>query len=182
MSTRPPGDAAGFTLIELMVSLGLFALIAVAGLALVDGILNVQQRTEARLDRVADLQRGLFVVASDLEQIAGGDLTGNAAGIAFQRAAPGMGGVAVPVRYATAGGALVRSVGAAPQPVLTGVSGAQWRYWDNGWSDHWPRDEAGKHRWPRAVAVEMRVALGSGGAGTLRRVVTLPVRAEEPRP
>ena len=34
-----PGQA-GFTLIELMISLGLFALIAVAGLALVEGIIK----------------------------------------------------------------------------------------------------------------------------------------------
>jgi general secretion pathway protein J len=42
VSKRPEAGEAGFTLIELMISLGLFALIAVAGLALVEGIINVQ--------------------------------------------------------------------------------------------------------------------------------------------
>ncbi len=71
MTPRPHGQG-GFTLLELMISLGLFALIAVAGLALVDSVIGVDGRTEARLDRVADLQRAMVVVSSDLDQIAPG--------------------------------------------------------------------------------------------------------------
>ncbi|MBL7372952.1 prepilin-type cleavage/methylation domain-containing protein, partial [Escherichia coli] len=72
-----------------MISLGLFALIAVAGLALVDGIIKVQGRTEKRLDRLADLQRALFVVSSDIDQIAFGRVSGGGEKLNFTRAAPG---------------------------------------------------------------------------------------------
>ncbi len=41
----------GFTLIELMISLALFGLLAMAGFALVDGVLGIQARTAGRLDR-----------------------------------------------------------------------------------------------------------------------------------
>lgn len=181
MSRRPEAGETGFTLIELMISLGLFALIAVAGLALVEGIINVQGRTEKRLDRLADLQRTMFVVSSDVEQIASGPLSGSGANLSFTRAAPGMGGVAVPLRYGVAGGALVRTVGPAPQLVLAGVTDVRWRFWDGAWIDRWPISEEDKDRWPRAVALEMVVQGPGGTPGSLRRVIALPVRPEEPK-
>ena len=181
MNRRPEAGEAGFTLIELMISLGLFALIAVAGLALVEGIINVQGRTEKRLDRLADLQRTMFVVSSDVEQIASGPISGNGANLSFTRAAPGVGGVAVPLRYGVAGGAMVRTIGPAPQLVLAGVGSARWRFWDGAWLDRWPVDEEGKDRWPRAVALELQVTGPGGAPASLRRVITLPARPEEPK-
>jgi general secretion pathway protein J len=181
VNRRAEAGEAGFTLIELMISLGLFALIAVAGLSLVEGIIKVQGRTEKRLDRLADLQRTMFVVSSDMEQIAGGRLAGGGANLSFTRAAPGMGGAAVPLRYSLAGGALVRTVGPAPQLVLAGVASARWRFWDGAWVDRWPANDEGKDRWPRAVALEMQVAGPGGTPGSLRRVIALPVRPEEPK-
>jgi general secretion pathway protein J len=169
------GDA-GFTLIELMISLGLFALIAVAGLALVDGIMGVQGRTEGRLDRLSDLQRTMFVVSSDLDQISSGRMMGGGSNLSFVRVAPGFGGASVPLRYAVAGGTLLRLAGPAPQRLMSGVTSARWRFWDGAWVDRWPVSDAAKERWPRAVALEMQVAGPGGTPGTLRRVVTLPVR------
>ena len=179
---RPSHKDAGFTLIELMISLGLFALIAVAGLALVEGIINVQGRTEKRFDRLADLQRTMFIVSSDVEQIAAGPISGSGANLSFTRAAPGMGGAAVPLRYGVTGGALVRVVGPAPQLVLAGVARARWRFWDGVWVDRWPVSDADKDRWPRAVALEMQVAGPGGVPGSLRRVIALPVRPREEKP
>ncbi|RYY29444.1 MAG: prepilin-type N-terminal cleavage/methylation domain-containing protein [Sphingomonadales bacterium] len=170
---------AGFTLLELMISLGLFALIAVAGLALVDGIIKVQDRTEGRSDRLADLQRAMFVVSSDLDQIARGTIAGNAADLAFSRAAPAVGGPAVPVRYSIANGNLVRQIGPAPQELLRGVAAIRWRFWDGAWVNRWPVDDKSRDNWPRAVEIEMQVAGPGGAPGTLRRVVTLPARAAE---
>lgn len=181
MSRPPEAGESGFTLIELMISLGLFALIAVAGLALVEGIINVQGRTEKRLDRLADLQRTMLVISGDVEQIAGGQLSGGGSTLSFTRAAPGMGGAAVPMRYGVTGGALVRTIGSAPQLVLMGVANARWRFWDGTWVDRWPVNEEGKDRWPRAVALELQVAGPGGTPGSLRRVIALPVRAEEPK-
>lgn len=164
----------GFTLLELIISLGLFALIAVAGLGLLDSVLNVQGRTETRLSRLADLQRAMFVVQSDLDQITRGEVSGGAGSIAFTRIAGGLGGPPVPVRYDAAQGVLARS---APQPqmLLHGVAEAKWRFRDgNRWIDRWPASEERKGEWPRAVSVEMQIAGEQGPQGLLRRVVVLP--------
>lgn len=181
MTHRPEAGETGFTLIELMISLGLFALIAVAGLALVDGILRVNGRTEARLDRLAALQRTMFVLSSDLDQIASGPIEGRGTWLSFTRSAPGSGGLATPVRYAVAGGMLVRAA-PAPQLLLPGVVTARWRFWDGGWIDHWPVDgsDEAKARWPRAIALDVQTAGPGGTPVTLHRVVTLPARADEP--
>jgi general secretion pathway protein J len=182
VTAAPEAGESGFTLIELMISMVLFALIAVAGLALVEGIIKVQGRTGTRLDRLADLQRAMFVVSSDLDQIASGRMEGAGDRLRFSRVAPGIGGAAVTLSYAATGGALVRSVGPAPQLVLTGVSGTRFRFWDGTWVDRWPVNEQGKDRWPRAVALEMQVAGPGGKQGSLRRVVALPARSEDVQP
>lgn len=181
MTRAAPAGEGGFTLIELMISLGLFALIAVAGVTLVDGILSVQGRTEKRLDRIAEVQRAMFVVDSDFDQLAAGPLTGDANGVSFARAAPGFGGPAIGVRYGLSGGVFARIVDGRPQRVLGGVQGARWRYFDGGWLDAWPPDEERADRWPRAVAVELAVSAPSGMAGTVRRVVTLPIAPGTPK-
>ncbi|MHA6720828.1 type II secretion system protein GspJ [Sphingomonas sp. RS6] len=183
MKRTAEAGESGFTLIELMISLGLFALIAVAGLALVDGIINVNGRTEGRLDRLAALQRTMFVLTSDLDQIAAGPIEGGGNRLSFTRSAPGTGGVAVPVRYAVVGGTLVRAA-PAPQLLLPAVVRARWRFWDGGWVDRWPRDtsETEKARWPRAVALDLETAGPGGSPVTLRRVVTLPSRAKQDEP
>ncbi|SOB86580.1 general secretion pathway protein J [Sphingomonas guangdongensis] len=172
---RSPADDAGFTLIELIISLLLFALIAVAGVALVDSVLGVQGRTEARLDRLSDLQRAMLVVSGDLEQVANGDLSGAGTRIDFTRAAPGVGGPAVRVRYGVDRGTLVRDAGGGAQAVLRGVQGARWRFFREGWSERWPATEQERAEWPQAV--ELEVTLSGAPAGTARRVVVLPVRA-----
>lgn len=177
MNPRPQGEQ-GFTLIELMISLGLFALIAVAGLALVQGIINVQGRTEVRLDRLAEVQRTMFVVTSDIDQIATGRVAGNARdGLKFTRAAPGQGGARVPVEYLVAGGMLVRKSGPAIQRLLPGVTAARWRFWNGEWRDKWPLSDETAETWPRAIEMELQIASPNGGpAGTIRRVVVLPAQ------
>ena len=172
--TRPASsNDAGFTLIELIISLLMFALIAAAGVALVDSVLGVQGKTEQRLDRLTALQRAVLVLTGDLEQVAIGDMTGSGADLSFSRAAPGIGGPPVVVRYAVTGGVLMRDAGGGGQAVLRGVAGVRWRFWQNGWIDRWPVGEA--REWPQAVEVE--VTLSGQPSGSLRRVVTLPVRA-----
>ncbi|HEX8447178.1 MAG TPA: type II secretion system protein GspJ [Sphingomonas sp.] len=181
----------GFTLIELIVSLALFGLIAVAGLALVENVLGVQAQTDGRLERLGDLQRAMFVLTSDLEQVSDGAITGNAAGIAFRRHAQALGGYGAPVAYAVSGGGLVRTlsptVPGAParvQRLLDGVSAARWRYRDGraGWRDAWPPAAADrKDDWPDAIEVTMVLTPGRGRpAGTLRRIVALPAQVPKP--
>lgn len=175
MNPRPPGEQ-GFTLIELMISLGLFALIAVAGLGLVQGIINVQGRTEVRLDRLAELQRTMFVITSDVDQIATGRVSGNAKnGLKFTRAAPGQGGARVQVEYRVIGGMLVRAGGPAMQRLLPGVTAARWRFWNGAWRESWPVSDEKADDWPRAIEMELQVVSPNGGvSGTVRRVIVLP--------
>jgi len=104
----PPGPDAGLTLVEVMVSLALFALIAVAGFSFVDGELRVRAETEGRLERLGNLQRAMYVLTSDLEQMSDDPiLSGN--GLAFRRYGPR--GGEMDVRYALAGGTLQRILG-----------------------------------------------------------------------
>jgi len=170
-----------------MISLGLFALIAVAGLTLVQGIINVQGRTEIRLDRLAELQRTMFVITSDIDQIATGRITGGAKeGLKFVRAAPGQGGARLQVEYRVAGGMLMRSGGPIAQPLLPGVTAARWRFWNGAWRDRWPVSDAPElaNQWPRAIEMELQIASPQGGpAGLVRRVIVLPRQLPpEPQP
>ena len=174
----PPPHVEGFTLIELMISLLLFALIAVAGLALVDSVLGVEGRTGVRLDRLSDLQRTMLVVSADVEQVARGDVSGGGSGIVFTRAAPGIGGPPLVVRYSLVAGTLVRDTGAGPQRLLTGVGTARWRFYGEAWTDRWPLSEAQRGAWPRAVELYLTLQ-GVGAQGELRRVVLLPTRAQD---
>jgi general secretion pathway protein J len=178
---RSPGEA-GFTLIEVMISLGLFGLIAVAGLALVTGIINVQGRTDVRLERLAQLQRTMGVITGDLDQVAHGNIAGGGGEVSFTRAGPGAGGPPIPVRYALVEGAMVRFIGPRPQLLLPGVAQARWRFWDGQWTDRWPRDEKQAGVWPRAIEIEMQIASPGGPTGSLRRMVVLPVQADPPKP
>ena len=159
-----------------MISLLLFALIAVAGVALVDSVLGVQGKTEARLDRLTALQRAMLVVTGDLEQVArrrhdrgrgrGQLLARRRRASAVRRSC---------VRYALDRGVLVRDAGSGAQAVLRGVTACA------GGSGRTAGSIAGRRAsardWPQR-------GRGRGGArraepaGTLRRVVTLPVRAK----
>jgi general secretion pathway protein J len=166
---------AGFTLIELMISLALFALIAVAGLALVDSILGVQGRTARRLDEQGAMARAMYVLTSDVDQIARGRIVSNGQELIFTRAAPGLGGAPSEIRWLRQGDLLVRRVGSAVQPALPGVTGLTARFWDaGGWRPGWPPNEERGEDWPQAV--EMTIGLGS--RGTLRRVIALPARPD----
>jgi len=73
-SHRDPGlrrdDEAGFTLVELLVSLFIFAMLSAAGVALLSFSVRSQEATEARLGRIADLRRAGALLAGDLAQAA----------------------------------------------------------------------------------------------------------------
>ena len=46
---------AGFSLVEVLVALAIFALIGVAGFSMLDQVLRTQRLTEGRLERLAEL-------------------------------------------------------------------------------------------------------------------------------
>lgn len=169
--TLPPAHQAGFTLIEMIVALALFALISLAGLALLQSVLGVQRRTEGRLDRLADLQRAMYVVDADFAQIAGPPLAQPAA-IAFRR--HGVDGTAL-IRYAFAGGRLERAVDGRGRVLLDGIDGAGLRYHlpDGAWTVTPPDIAHGLV--PDAIEVTLRLRPAPGlPGGTLRRIIPLP--------
>src|ERR1700712_4301555 len=66
MNNIPPEN--GFTLVELMVSLFIFGLIAVAGVSLLSFSVRAQASASARLDDIAQDQRMAALLTSDLAQ------------------------------------------------------------------------------------------------------------------
>ena len=181
-----PGCASehGFTLIEVIVALALFALIALAGVTLLGSVLRVQRGTQGRLERLADEQRAMFVLADDFGAMANAPLIATATSVEFARRTP-----AGPraLRYALSDGVLQRVLdhGAQVQPLLGGVGEVRWQYYvrGKGWSERWPPTVEQTQVWPAAIALDLELA---GPVGmpprSLRRVVVLPLRPALPPP
>ncbi|PZU10242.1 prepilin-type N-terminal cleavage/methylation domain-containing protein [Sphingomonas sp.] len=170
-AASPGGDPdAGFTLVEMIVALALFALISLAAFALVESVLSVQRRTDRRLDRIAELDRALYLMGADFGALSDGPfLMGEAVGMRRNAA-----GGQVLVGYALLGDTLMRSRGLDPRPLISGVEAAAWRFHRaDGWRDVPTRPrEAGR---PDAVELTLRLAPRDGApGGTLRRVILLP--------
>lgn len=171
------GKEAGFTLVEMMVAVAVFAVIGLAGFTILDGILRAREVTEGRLERLARMQRVMYLLSSDLEQTAPGPLVAGGTAITFRRHAAGEGGGDLPVRYDLEGDTLRRSVGGAPpQRLLSQVASVRWTVLsrEGAWSaPPLPSDAAAPR--PRAVAVDIELAADAEPpTGTLRRVVELP--------
>ena len=162
--------SAGFTLIELLVSLALFALISLAGVRLVETIVGVQQRSAGRAERLGEIQRAIYLVTADFEQLtAGPERDGDV--VRFTRGS-GEGSYAVSYRFA--GGALHRIANVSDRAVLSSLSATNWRFLKDGaWIDQ-PVTREREDR-PRAIELTIELQPGPGRmAGTLRRVIELP--------
>ena len=61
---------AGFTLVELMVSLVIFGMLSAAGVALLSFSVRAQEAAEGRLGDLAQLRRATTLMAADLGQVA----------------------------------------------------------------------------------------------------------------
>lgn len=163
-------DSSGFTLVELLVSLLLFALISLAGVGLVETVIGVQQRTETRSQRLSELQRALYLLTADIEQLSSGPLIEGGALLFTRSSAAGD----YPVIYRFANGALFRQAGETELPVLNGVAGLRLRFFKN---DAWTQtpftlEDTAR---PRAVEVTLELAPRPGeSAGPVRRVIELP--------
>jgi len=196
-----PGDEAkgrreGFTLIEVLIAMALFALIGVAGFTLLDGVLRTQGATETRLARLAEIQRAMLVVSSDLDQITG-SLGGSASALSLQKA--DITGGVVTVRYDLSGTTLTRTVSGAggerTQTLIQNVSGTRWSFHRRrgDWLEAWPQpaefvaspvpSPEGVTPNPRrpdqgvtAVALDLTLAgLDGRPETTLRRVASIPL-------
>ncbi len=179
---------AGFTLIEVVISLALFALISIGGLALIDAVIRVEERTSGRIERLGQLQRAMFMLTRDLEQIAGGTLEQAEAGIRFERHFGSSVEAGRAISYALRGDSLFREVGGTAsgtsQLLMSGVSSAKWSFFfsGRGWLDEIPAAEGGLVLQPVAVAVDILLDEGRAPSGSLRRVVELPTPASPELP
>lgn len=68
MTSRPAPHDAGITLVEMLVALVIFALVGLASFTTLDTILKVRDRTDGRLEQLAQLDRALVVFSKDLQQ------------------------------------------------------------------------------------------------------------------
>ena len=171
----------GFTLIEVIVSLALFALISLAGLALVDSIVRVEERTAGRLERLGQLNRAMYVLSRDLEQSSVGSLEEIADGVRFERQPGGLDEAGSVVSYSLRSGSLFRAIGngdgGTSQLLVSGVSSARWSFFlvGRGWENDIPADQQSQPLRPAAVAVEIMLDPAAAPSGSLRRVVELPL-------
>ncbi len=160
----------------MIVALGLFALIALAGFSLLQTVLDTQARTEARLRRLSEIQRALFVVAADLDQVSG-RIEGSGDAIVFQKTDAS--GRPFVVRYSRAADELIRTIsgptGERAQPLLRGVSAARWSYrlTGLGWAPATAPDPTAVIA-VRAVALDLTVTGPDGRPATVRRLIATP--------
>lgn len=192
---------AGFTLVEMMIALLIFGMLAAAGVALLSVSVRAQAATGAKLDDVAALNRMSSVMQGDLAQAVvrptrneAGDLTpafvGTAGEMTLVRggwtnldAAPRAS--AQKVRYRVAEGGLQRITwpmldggpALAPAVLLDHVASATLRYrFAGAWSERW---EAALTQPPLPQVVELSVQRDDG---TVFRQLFLVGAGYDPRP
>jgi general secretion pathway protein J len=171
----------GFTLIEVVISLALFALISIAGLALVDAIVRVDERTAGRLERLGQLHRAMYVLSRDLEQSSVGSLEESADGLRFERQPGGLDQAGRAISYSLRAGSLFRIIGGeaagTSQLLVSGVASTRWSFFlvGRGWENNIPVDERGQPLRPAAIAVDIILDGTAAPSGSLRRVVELPL-------
>lgn len=177
-------EEAGFTLVELMVALLIFAILASAGVALLSFSVRAQAASNAKLDDLAALQRTLSLLSADLAQASDRPVRDEAGTVLPAFAGENGGGTAPMLRFVRNGwinldtqpradtqrvayrvidGTLERLAwprldGAAPlppQPLLTKVQGIAVRYrYKGAWNDRW--DGAGGVPLPQAMELRVR--------------------------
>lgn len=182
---------AGFSLVEVLVALAIFALIGVAGFSMLDQVLRTQRLTEGRLERLAELQRAMYLLTLDFSQARGSsvalDTAQKPSAVSLQRNAAETSGGSVTLRYEVADYTLFRDIAAKPgaeaarQPLLHGVAAVNWQFYaaSSGWAAVWPpadRVNLPGQPTPNPLAIALTVTLAENG-NHLRRVVVLPAEA-----
>ena len=173
-------------------ALVIFALIGVAGFTMLDQVLRTQRQTDGRLERLAEMQRAMYMLTLDFSQARGASLTlqADAKGsvVALRRNAADAAGGTVALQYKLQDGVLTRDVATASgaelaqQPLLRGVTAVDWQFYEPsaGWGGVWPpinRTVLPGQPVPNPQAVAITVTLDTNGTA-LRRVVLLPGEAQ----
>lgn len=178
MNAKRSSDA-GLSLIEVLVSLAIFAIIGIAGLAVLNTVARTGERTDGKLDRLAEIDRAFLVIRRDLAQVAAGNITLDGDVLTFRRAAQDQ---AVNVTYLLENTMLLRRIAlpvGAPvdQQLLTQVTMAEWRLMDGrqSWQSGWPTGPNTPGNRPHAA--ELTLDLRSADAmspQTITRLIVLP--------
>jgi general secretion pathway protein J len=127
----------------MLVAMSIFAVIGIAGLGILDTVLRTNDRTEGRLERLAEIDRALLILRRDLAQLDAAPVTLTDDTLSFQRAGADR---PVGIRFALdQNGTLTRNLAdttgePVAQTLLTEVSTADWRLMDGArrWQDNWP--------------------------------------------
>ncbi|MEQ8435354.1 MAG: prepilin-type N-terminal cleavage/methylation domain-containing protein [Oceanicaulis sp.] len=172
--TAPARSEAGFTLVEVLVAVGLFALIAAAGLALLDTVARVHGGTQGRLDRLASLQRAGALFTEDVSALSEGRVSGGEGVLSFERLTRN--GAPVQVGYRHQDGALVREIAGQAQTLLQPAGPARFRVFTGG---AW-RPVEGLDRDADIALVEIIVAAPDQADTVLMRRVVRPPDGTRP--
>lgn len=159
--TRARTGDAGLSLIEVLVSLAIFAVIGVAGLAILNTVARTGERTEGRLERLAEIDRAFLIIRRDLAQIAPSEITLDGDVLVFRRAnADGQVALAFRIEDTT----LTRHVGdtgsgPVDQHLLSQTTAAQWRLLDGSqdWHTLWPPADGSTTGRPLAAELTLKL-------------------------
>jgi len=200
---RPRPGQGGFTLLELLVALAIFSLIAVMAYGGLETVLNQQAQTEANAESLAGLQKTYLVVQRDIEQAVPrairdefGDEQAPLVGTTlFQLTRGGWNNpVDQPrstlqrvgysleerqlIRYAWI--VLDRAQDSKPvrQPLIDDIASMAVRYLDNAgnWQEQWPPEQTGQNPPPTALDLPraIEITLEHARFGTLVWLFQLP--------
>lgn len=73
MITKYPGKSSGFTLIEVIIAMSIFAIVAVLSYTGLQSVINSKTRTEASLDRLQQLQMTMLTLSTDMQHLSNRD-------------------------------------------------------------------------------------------------------------
>lgn len=178
MSQKRSPDA-GLSLIEVLVSLSIFALIGIAGLAVLNTVARTGERTDGRLERLAELDRAFLVVSRDLAQVTLAGMSLENGTLSFQRA-----GAQRPldIAFLLQNTRLIRRVDLGTgmpvdQHLLPQVATLEWRLLDGAkrWHQLWPPASFDSPTRPLAAEVTLNIwREGIDAPQTLTRLFALP--------
>ncbi|WP_256577931.1 type II secretion system protein GspJ [Pseudomonas sp. Irchel s3h17] len=172
----------GFTLLELVIAMAIFAVLGLASWRLFDGVVRVERSSSAHERDMRTLQRALAVIERDVLHVTAQPIVLQQGVLQLQR-----GNWRNPldqprsevqnVIYRLDRGTLWRESLGADQPieqrqvVLTEVRELRWRLYDGqGWRSDWPIKRA--QSMPRAQALE--ISFSTARFDQIRRVLLLP--------
>jgi general secretion pathway protein J len=198
---RPPRNDCGFTLLEVLIALFIFTILALMMSAGLRTVINAQSGTERSAERLRDLQLVLVRLSRDVEQIVNRPvkttsgqeapaLVGNPRGFAFTHG--GISGQAAQhkglqrVQYIWSDGGLWRMIWGvldqaanSPKPsqrkVLDNVTDVKFEYLDvkNAFHPEWPAPGIANQPLPRAVKISLTIA----DWGSITQLYVIPVQA-----